>query len=1540
MDCNYTYNEKATQNILELAAMFYKATQLLDSSSAIFSAEEVQQSTVDKLTELQKFRTEIEEKVKLGQLESATSFITNINNAPIFHGLGEKIERLAPEYIEENRINKFIEVELAKKMTLQFDADKLPKVSATRLASVKKYFPDQDVDVLKYHLVKIEDILAIEEKTKIFGTGIHKLINLAILKEAGVLSNEYVKTLDTLIAENPEIFGVGLEAQWIPKINDIVFQVTEFVLQTGTPITELLVMSGPNDKAQIAGRLDLIAVDKKGTAHIFEVKISKNHYADWDDVKLLTTDWQLALYRQLLSKHVDVTDTMLYTIPIQLETLGDPTTLHYTGADNRRSASYNGLVEGGRLTSIARLLIPNGIHHKYNEEKKKEFLEDLDGLIPDYKIKTSREELDVDKIVAKAKAQGEYTYYNRYHENPEFTEKNITAKTEEEFREQIVKYVEYAKLQENLNVIRLRDAINDVIKDPARDAIKLNSTIQTDIANKMFKDYIRGNWEIVSEIPEATALGLIVLRNTFTNTIDVISMSAYNLLAESTQIDDLTYGELDHIKAMLFLNNFKEELFIGKGAKIGNIITYNPYTGTSTYKTAPKSLEIFKNRMTATGRTEKIKLNHSDHFVTEEKNALDTLRSSAVTYNGEGKNEVERVFRDVMGSGSLNDVDLNKLLAINEDFLKTFAGFRGKALQPTLNFNDPKEYLYALLQIAILKKHGADLSGDFIGMTNFALQFSDFKNLIGALFTKDQAEYDKNELMISGLMGGLTQVTPDFVRSNDLRNINLIIANVNSKIGQKMVDQSDVLHKFTMKYYGAIGYSGFSRNVIGESQTKHKNLFVLNSDGSISSDFRLKNPFQNDLKNALNDAEREYSQHMLFEIQKYMLNLTSDQIAKIDPTSLESLKSNTKIAEAIENGNYFKIPLVRREELSRNAEFLKGGLHGFWESFKGRLHEVNDFIDPRELDPDQLKYIKESAVGFTEMYDVYGNQTDEYKAKVLAKHKSTYFEWNLDTIAHRVAFNKIRKYQFDAKLPIINAYIWWLKLHGGKQNKELEKVMEYVTNQLKLAAFDEPIVDDEFKAVATVTAMLKKISTAGMLAFRPILLVKELTIGIMKGAGLAATQIYGEDQFNLGDLTKAYGKLMTIDNKFSDEFNLIDNINHYYRFANMDINTVAKKLQTDRRGIVRGVGRWMYSMNTIPDYYNRLSLFLAKMIHDGSYDAHTMIDGKMTYDVKLDKRFEHYLQNRDKHKDADGDYIPAKNDALYNKQRNLYLLLVEQLNIENAGEDKEPFTENDLIDKAYSEKERASFKSFTDMAYGYYDKDSQSQLNNTWYGMVWLQFMQFWPGKMKQWFGKPLDASRSPIGQFKQKTEKDENGVEVPLFKKPRLDEQGNYLKENGQIVFDFVREDTGDPLYEWTGSPQEGLMYSMLYTLHDVFTLNFTELKNNKQRRNRVLFGLHDAILMLIIAGIVKALFDAFIAENGTEGLSGETLQFGQAVSTKILRESNIMQNTLGAVNSEPVFISYASKVSKDFYDVLTGDRTVQEMMGRDIGAFEFLKG
>ena len=119
-------------------------------------------------------------------------------------------------------------------------------------------------------------------------------------------------------------------------------------------------------------------------------------------------------------------------------------------------------------------------------------------------------------------------------------------------------------------------------------------------------------------------------------------------------------------------------------------------------------------------------------------------------------------------------------------------------------------------------------------------------------------------------------------------------------------------------------------------------------------------------------------------------------------------------------------------------------------------------------------------------------------------------------------------------------------------------------------------------------------------------------------------------------------------------------------------------------------------------------------MHDGSYEAHTLSEsGELTYDPTKDKRFSYYFENREKHKDSQGQFIPAKSDKEYNIQRNTYNLVMGQMNEERIRMGYEEYTENDFIEHAYSEKERQSYKSFTDTVYGAYDKDAQAEWHHT-----------------------------------------------------------------------------------------------------------------------------------------------------------------------------------------------------------------------------------
>lgn len=1541
MGCSYITPDGKKYTIKSLLTEFYEEKLPLTNSS-IYSSENIQKSTINILTTVSNkaaFNDGKSEAINIGETVNPDDYIGNTANNnqsvtrfiveenPIFTtilGL-EGQTRLNPEYILEKRIKQYVLDNYNKDVLLTTPPSK--EMLDIVLKELGEGYDENKVAIL---VGKIEDIIKEEEKIKRFGYFLHTAISLKLL---GKLS-EYNSYINKFI-ENPnnkDIIGNSVSSEWIPKIESIISHIQNQVELFGVPLTEIAVKyENASGTINLSGKIDLIAVDLNGIPHIFEIKISKNRYSDWDSAKLNTLDWQLMVYSQMLSQHIDTTKSQLHVIPVVMPEIGNPNLIFVEDIKNRKAESSMGLYEGGRVYNIANRLIPKRIIIDYDPTRENAFSKVFEKLLPqeelDYSIQTGVEDTSREGILKRIKERqikngGKFMFYNEFSDIEGVKKGYIEANTIEELEKILEPYFSYMENVKNKNAI--------IFKEALQTAMKNNSTINTrnekrDImASILLKEYLNNSWEIIDDLPEAITYGLIILRHKDTGNINIISLTSNQLLA-TTKDSEYSYGELEYIKTFLFLNEYKNILFPSNTSYLNEIIVYNPVTGESYPKATHAMYKSFVSRMYAKGfKEEDIKLKDSALLNTVNI-ALFKVKGALQEYSLSDKKDLEGIFAPIAHT-NFDQLQLSQLVEIQKAFFEKYTDYKERTLTPTMSFNDPKEVIFAMLQTAIVSKSSLELAGDFQRLSNYSLQFSDFWSLIKKLYTDKNPDYDKEGRAITGIFQGLKWTTPDWVASKDLKNINKLMSLTNNHIREKMLMASQRIHNFSGEYYNSIGFSSESQLIVGESQSKHEEFWVKNGD-KISEEFRVKNPYKNDPENAMSETGRKYLKRMLLEINMWKYNIPSNVIDKINPDNLDDLLKVDAIRTKIESGEYFEMPLVRRDEWSKYKNILSS-LKRSIANGKTYLMQRHDFLDSKELQKEDLDLIKLQNMGYYEMYDLYGRQTKEYKAKVIGKYSVDFFDINLDTIAHRLAFNKIRKNEFDKTLPIINAYIWCIKLVAGKQSEDISKQLEYISDQVKLSVLDEPIIDEEFKDVATVVTGVKSITTAMMLALRPVLFFKEMTIGVFKGAALAATQIYGKDQFSIKDLSLAYTKLATIDNKFSNEFNMIDRINQMYGFANMDVNTLAKKLQTNRWGVFKGLGPYMYACNTIPDYFNRLSLFIAKMIHDGSYEAHSYENGFLKYDPKKDKRFSYYLANRHKHKDKNGNYIPAQKDEEYNRQRNHYLLLMSMLNSEYLDN---KLVEEDLLPKAYSEKERSSFKSFTDMAYGYYDKDTQSQSTNLWWGLTWMQFMQFWPGKMRMWFGKTVDENNSPMGRVVQATKK-VDGKEIPLWRKTIQREDGSYDVEP-------TEENTGDPLLEWKGTPYEGLAYSVLSTVRDLATLNFSEIKNKKDRLGRVAFALNDALLMFLLLALFKAMLDSWIDDNGDAGLSVEIMEFASSVNNKVLNEHNIWQSTLGALSTDPAWASWGSKLGSDIGSVLEGNKTFMDAASRSVGALEMFK-
>jgi hypothetical protein len=214
----------------------------------------------------------------------------------------------------------------------------------------------------------------------------------------------------------------------------------------------------------------------------------------------------------------------------------------------------------------------------------------------------------------------------------------------------------------------------------------------------------------------------------------------------------------------------------------------------------------------------------------------------------------------------------------------------------------------------------------------------------------------------------------------------------------------------------------------------------------------------------------------------------------------------------------------------------------------------------------------------------------------------------------------------------------------------------------------------------------------------------------------------GTNAFTFKNFLKA-GKIV-----YADAFHHSDNptklslLNELYAINDMDMNDYAKNIASDRHGIFN-FNNFAYKFTSRPDYYNRMTILVAKMIEDGTWDAYTVKDGKLVYNIKNDKRFYHLTHN-------------IKGEE-YNKEYMLYVAMAKQFETENTKNEDGSYYRFDAskieLPSAYTTIEMESTKSISDLIYGYYSHEKKSLIHYTFLGSLFMQMKTYWSGKKNQY---------------------------------------------------------------------------------------------------------------------------------------------------------------------------------------------------------------
>jgi hypothetical protein len=209
---------------------------------------------------------------------------------------------------------------------------------------------------------------------------------------------------------------------------------------------------------------------------------------------------------------------------------------------------------------------------------------------------------------------------------------------------------------------------------------------------------------------------------------------------------------------------------------------------------------------------------------------------------------------------------------------------------------------------------------------------------------------------------------------------------------------------------------------------------------------------------------------------------------------------------------------------------------------------------------------------------------------------------------------------------------------------------------------------------------------------------------------------YGRDQFTRSDVAKAWGIIFRQSTTNINTLTLVDALNVEYGMANADPHQVQERLSQSKAGLKNINSDTLYIFNRVPDSYHRLGLLIAKMIHDGCWEAHSIVNDELVYDFKKDNRFS--LLN---------DSSVDKKSMKYRKQKALYTTMREQFNREGWH-----LQDGDALPRAYTIQESTSIKSFAELCFGHYDRSTQMLMKHMFLGSLMLQFRTFVSAKMEQ----------------------------------------------------------------------------------------------------------------------------------------------------------------------------------------------------------------
>lgn len=1302
----------------------------------------------------------------------------------------------------------------------------------------------------------------------------------------------------------------------------------------------------------LMGIVDLLVIDKNGLPQIIDYKTSIHPRDQFSKAKILGYTYQVLTYGRLLAKAgLDIADSDYLICPIHIADF------QYINDDEYQYSGFNftsSIFENLRDQATdenKNTKLNEVIDYPYTVEVSTDDLlqnvnDTLTKWFPSYSQYKTYEYEDAKKMCEDSNAfEPDETGKLNFIPKGSSTGKPIAsvdasiANAEDELVKKVMQWLkDRPRFREKL-VNNVKKSLKEGIEKGTSEGVKFTDKEGQDWFQKVMARYCNSNWEIKDgeQYKPLEALGIITLFNKTTRQYNFVRISTQNLKRQfnfgkgsnttlggafksdlyfksnpNSMMMQATYGNIELMESMLAINQMSH--VFGNNACVGEIMVADPQLGVGIQAASNKELlETF---------------NEIEHCSQEKISIGNNFKSGKIKMAAKvqiAKTMLSDIFQDGNGEAYPEAAAFKSCKSLLDTAVDSDESVEKKieALEAVIRqlrtTDEGKSYLkgYTTNQDELMKDHVALYNQCLLAIAE--LKGIDFRQQL-----QDHSKWCETLMIHKGGLQGNMLDNPGNLSSETLNLVTKLVTEAYQNVRADIQKPAAEMRKLVEALKKEKNFGWLTENTVGNQSSLYMNMYDFKENG----DVYYKDPW--DENSNLSKAEREFL--------KYVLPI---------------INSNRGYNQVRDRDKYFRIPLC---DGSTSVVAAKDGLlASLKDKLKGwspkeayrRAKERAEGIFSDELQ--QSHNAKKNIDDLFSMTNRFDYGEGPHRDKIIARGR---FELNGETIFLKHAFAYSMKSRIDEVFPMIKASMINLTVQGFNQNEvdsegnlgfqnDLAYLRDYIKNKIK----NESIIPEEYRPATEFINKIKQAASKLVLGLSPVQAIYQTIQGIWQDISLIIRKPDGTDAFTLSNMLQA-AKIVYSDLKhLGDEPTLVEQFNRLYGVNDMDMNTYIDKIKTDQNGIFN-FNNFLFKFASRPDYYNRMTIFVAKMINEGAYEAHSINkDGILEYDCTKDKRYKAFFDD------------DRSNMEEYNKAKMYYIAAAKQFEKENAlNADGTPFkldlSAKTKLPRAYTNLEAESMKALGDTLYGYYSHEKKSMIQSTLWGSLFMQFKTFWSGKKNQYLatgGVKLEGHWTPY------TEQDENGNEVRYY----------YQKDgDGNILFNEPPVKEGDPnasdeqVVRWEGDWKEGIV-STMFTLCGAMkndgirdgwrSMWYNEDLNLRNAyRSNIKQLAYDTTMFLIVGNLLAAAlaagYDDLEKDSSDKDFADALKLTACNIAIKSIKNSFLDFNFISsigdpAVSWTPFAFEYFGKQVSNIYDTVMGDQNFWTGVSRSNSLFTQFK-